>query len=674
MALKSGFFNSVNHDRKYSSEDFSRFVNALVTDGIVTTKGEQFMTIPGEGLSVNVKSGFAWFNSTWSMSEDITPLILDPADVTRARIDAIVIDIDHTNEVRDNRLMVVKGTPAVTPLKPVLANDEKHHQHALAYVSIPAAATSITAANIDIRVGHDDCPFATGKLDVISVDVLFDAWEAEFQEWFNNLKAQLGDNIVTNLQQQIDDRVKVSDKATKEDISSGTPNKWVDAASMSTVNEVSNRASLLLNSTEGFIMPGSIYKTDNPLYIYDIPWVIKTYTSYDTFNWSLDFADEEGNVWKLGRTSDKTQLAVLKFSVTGEKLIDIQLPSIADSQNNNRIIAVRNGYLYWTTWSDVNNPVNIHFIDLNTSTDNVQSFLALGSTNMLVYYLDFDENNRPSYIYMARRMGTLNVDAYVSLYKKSVSGTVTHIADTSRTNANDWPQALYIKDSHILFVEPPTSTSTSTILNEIDTQTGNVKTVRDINGYITFYENSVSRCQTLGNKVDWPIGEKYLNDGNGGRQSIIYRAGKSTSIIDSMLKINLIYINTTNRSETAGNNASVCLINNRPVGLMLNSYGAYRKAIYIPEAASMIIMEKPVCHPYSAQMSYNMKSILYPNNNNYDYSFDATRFRNIFTYISNNNIYVLTVLPNCDVAPMFSTKSEVSFLNFLGTGAKIVEA
>ncbi len=230
MSLKSGFFNSVNHDRKYSSEDFARMINALVTDGIVTTKGEQFMTVPGEGLSVNVKSGFAWFNSTWSMSEDITPLTLDPADVTRARMDAIVIDIDHTDAIRDNKLMVVKGSPAASPVKPTLINTEKHHQHAIAYVSIPAAATSITAANIDIRVGHADCPFATGKLDVISVDTLFDAWEAEFDAWFSNLKAQLGDNIVTNLQQQIDQRVKIADKATDADILAATPNKWVDAA------------------------------------------------------------------------------------------------------------------------------------------------------------------------------------------------------------------------------------------------------------------------------------------------------------------------------------------------------------------------------------------------------------------------------------------------------------
>lgn len=223
MALKSGFFNSLNHDRKYNAEDFARLVNAIVTDGVLTTYGEAFMTVAipttrlggggttdsedvstGYAMSVNVKSGFAWFNSTWSMLESMETYTIAPADATRKRIDAIVLEVDTTEAVRKNSIKVIKGEPSAAPANPTLLNTDTVHQHPLAYISIPAGAVGISPANINIRVGQPDCPFASGKLESISITDLFNAWDEEFTIWFDNLKIQLGDDVVTNLQNQID--------------------------------------------------------------------------------------------------------------------------------------------------------------------------------------------------------------------------------------------------------------------------------------------------------------------------------------------------------------------------------------------------------------------------------------------------------------------------------------
>lgn len=237
MALKCGFFNSLNKDRKYDAEDFARLVNSIITDGVIATKGDGFMTVAGEGLSVQVKSGFAWFDSTWSMSENITVLRLAAADVTRPRIDAVVLDVDSRLNVRNNKLMIVRGTPAASPTNPVLINEKDHHQHVLAYVTVPANATSITAGNINIRVGQAECPFAMGKLESITITDLFNAWDEQFETWFTNLKIQMTDNVATHLQNQIDNinttvsgKLDISNRATYNDIASSTPYKWLDSS------------------------------------------------------------------------------------------------------------------------------------------------------------------------------------------------------------------------------------------------------------------------------------------------------------------------------------------------------------------------------------------------------------------------------------------------------------
>ena len=54
-------------------------------------------------------------------------------------------------------------------------------------------------------VGTSECPFVTGIIDTAQIDALFQQWNGEFNEWFDNLKAQLSDNVVANLQGQIDD-------------------------------------------------------------------------------------------------------------------------------------------------------------------------------------------------------------------------------------------------------------------------------------------------------------------------------------------------------------------------------------------------------------------------------------------------------------------------------------
>lgn len=204
MAVTYGFYNSLNGDRKYNAEDVSHIFNGIITDGVFSTIGDALMTVAGTGMQVVVKTGKCWFNGTWTMNDSLLPLDIEAADVSLTRIDAVVVEVDTSVATRANNIKIVKGTASANPAKPSMKSEEFVHQYPIAYVTISAGATSITADKISINVGKDKCPFITSVLQQANITDIFNGWEAEFETWFENVKNQLSGDVAANLQRQID--------------------------------------------------------------------------------------------------------------------------------------------------------------------------------------------------------------------------------------------------------------------------------------------------------------------------------------------------------------------------------------------------------------------------------------------------------------------------------------
>lgn len=235
MSFTYGFYNSVNGDRKYNAEQISAIFDGLISDGVYATVGNLFAvdvnpSVASGTLGITVDSGRAWFNHTWNNNDAKVPFVLDPADISLSRYDAVVIEVNNNPTVRTNRLMIVKGSLASNPPKPILTDTAYLHYHPLAYVKVRANASSIQKSDIENVVGRSECPFVTGIIDTASIDSLFTKWEGEFEEWFEDVKSQLEGDVVTNLLYKIDQKVSLSDKATSADITTGSPDKWVPAS------------------------------------------------------------------------------------------------------------------------------------------------------------------------------------------------------------------------------------------------------------------------------------------------------------------------------------------------------------------------------------------------------------------------------------------------------------
>lgn len=259
MAVRYGFYNSLGGDRKYNAMDFSRIFDGVIKDGVFMSIGTSLIVKAAGEMVVNVGIGRAWFNGTWTHNDAILPLRLEACDVLLNRIDAIVLEVNLNDNVRENAIKIVKGEESSKPVKPALSKENNLYQYPLAYIDLVGTANEITQANITNMVGTSECPFVTGILETMDIDALiaqwgtqwdewtqgvkddndqwttqeradFEAWiaqqkqdmdtwtntfktdlndftsasESDFENWFNNIKGQLSTDVAGNIQNQID--------------------------------------------------------------------------------------------------------------------------------------------------------------------------------------------------------------------------------------------------------------------------------------------------------------------------------------------------------------------------------------------------------------------------------------------------------------------------------------
>lgn len=213
MSVSSGFFNSLNGDRKYNAAQMSAIFDGLIIDGVFASIGTAFAVKAAGGLAVNVGIGKAWFDHTWTVNDSILPMTAPEAEVLFDRIDAVVLEVNGMESVRNNTIKFVKGNPSSAPSRPTLTNEGNVHQYPLCYIYRKYGTAVINQADITPMVGTESTPFVTGILQTISLDELLGKWqdeldrftdarskevddwiaqeESDFTAWFNKMKADL---------------------------------------------------------------------------------------------------------------------------------------------------------------------------------------------------------------------------------------------------------------------------------------------------------------------------------------------------------------------------------------------------------------------------------------------------------------------------------------------------
>ncbi len=203
MTIKSGFFNSLNHDRVYDADDINSIFDGIITDGVFGNIGRKFIVTPGSGMTVNVGTGKARFHQIFVENDANLVLQIPQADVLLNRIDAVVIRVDRTMSGRTGNIVVVKGTPSQNPIAPVLSSDKQIWEMPIAYINIKANANVINSSDIQYLVGRNSTPLITAPIQTINLESYVSYLESQFTEWFSIIKGKLSTDAAGNLQNQI---------------------------------------------------------------------------------------------------------------------------------------------------------------------------------------------------------------------------------------------------------------------------------------------------------------------------------------------------------------------------------------------------------------------------------------------------------------------------------------
>ena len=197
--MRSGFFNSINGDRKYDADDISNYFLKLISNGVFATPAKAMQIQAAGGMKVKITPGWAFINCKWLRLDSEYTITLDKSDVQYNRVDRIVLRLDPSDDVRAITIEVKKGEAAENAYKKPLERVRNGvWELSLGYVRIKANAEEIRQSNIfDERANTEVCGFVTGLIDQINTTNLFAQYDDAFNEFMETLHNGAGGN--TNL-------------------------------------------------------------------------------------------------------------------------------------------------------------------------------------------------------------------------------------------------------------------------------------------------------------------------------------------------------------------------------------------------------------------------------------------------------------------------------------------
>lgn len=190
MALKYGFFNSENGDRKYNADDISNFFYKLISDGVLATPSTNLQVQASDGMKVLVAPGYGMICAKYINATTAQSVQLEAADIALNRIDRIVLRLDRN--ARQITIEAKTGTPSASPAIPSITRTDDVWELSLARIYVAAGATSITQAEItDERSNTTVCGYITGMIDQIDTAELFAQFTAAFEHWYDGVKDEV---------------------------------------------------------------------------------------------------------------------------------------------------------------------------------------------------------------------------------------------------------------------------------------------------------------------------------------------------------------------------------------------------------------------------------------------------------------------------------------------------
>lgn len=236
--IRSLFFNSINGDRRYRAEDFASYFAKILTNGVFPNPSNNLQVLAKEGMKITIKAGGCNINGYFGINDTDEVVTCSIANPMAQRIDIVVARWSLTN--REIVLAVKSNTTTLT-------RTADTYEICLAEITIPAGASSISQANIrDTRQDAVKCGLINSLITADST-TLFNQFEAQFNNWFADIKGKLNADVAGSLQMQIDKKWDIYLDETLPEISQRKQNtiycKITDKVNSGTGGNVTIRVS-----------------------------------------------------------------------------------------------------------------------------------------------------------------------------------------------------------------------------------------------------------------------------------------------------------------------------------------------------------------------------------------------------------------------------------------------
>ena len=262
MAIQSGFFNSVNGDRRYDAKWFAQYFASFIGNGVFPNPSTGLKVVEGNNMTTIVKAGKGWINGYFIVNDSDYVLQHDIADGALKRIDRVVMRLNHLT--RQIEILMKKGAFSSSPVAPSLQRDMEYHELVLADVLIGNGVTRIIQASItDQRFNSALCGIVKGVVDQIDTTDLFAQYDAEFDQWFESVKDYLNDTAVGSVANALEAHVNNADvHLTPEKVA-----KW-DGKAPANIREDSTKPlrTEVVSSLPSSAQKGRIVFHDDPVY------------------------------------------------------------------------------------------------------------------------------------------------------------------------------------------------------------------------------------------------------------------------------------------------------------------------------------------------------------------------------------------------------------------------
>lgn len=202
MPEYSGFFGAKKledgtYDRVYSEIHFAKLFSMFYKNGIFFDDVTNLQVVAKSGLIVTVKAGRAFIDGYWYELDEDMDIVLDVNTTSYAINCSITCTLDRA----ERKISIVKKQP-VTSLLPI--NDNNKHELVLAVITLGVGVSTITNSVItDYRTNENYCGIVKGTIEQIKTEDLFLQFQAQFTEWFEEVKGVLSGDVAGNLQNKI---------------------------------------------------------------------------------------------------------------------------------------------------------------------------------------------------------------------------------------------------------------------------------------------------------------------------------------------------------------------------------------------------------------------------------------------------------------------------------------